>query len=61
MNICKNNLIMKKKNKEENKTNFCETCKTDLRSLANVKYHLDMGHDVQKFDKDPRSKGVRDA
>ncbi len=52
---------MKKKNKEENKTNFCETCKTDLRSLANVKYHLDMGHDVQKFDKDPRSKGVRDA
>ena len=49
---------MKKPKPDDSKINFCETCKTDLRSIQNVKYHMDMGHDVQKYDSDPRDKGV---
>lgn len=46
---------MKKKQKEEEqKVNFCETCKTDLRSLQNVKYHMDLGHRIVEYKIDPR-------
>lgn len=41
--------------KDDQAVYYCHLCGTDLR-LKNVDFHKDAGHDVRKYDHDPRDK-----
>ena len=49
---------MKKEKQGEAMVYFCNSCKTDIR-FKNVKYHMDCGHTVIEYLRDPRDEKGR--